>query len=210
MHTLEVDFFNRSALDVAPDLLGAVLLCEGAAGAVAVRLTEVEAYLGEADPASHAYRGLTSRNWPMFGPPGHLYVYLSHGVHRCLNLVCGPDGTASGVLLRSGRVIDGVELARSRRPTAKADSGLASGPGNLGRVIGIGIEHSGAALAEHRAGLSVSIILPRERQASIMSGPRVGVSGEGGTSAYPWRFWVRDEPTVSRYRADAGRKAVAS
>jgi DNA-3-methyladenine glycosylase len=109
------DFFARNAVDVAPHLLGCVLERESAGGLVAVQLTEVEAYMGEADPASHAYRGQTQRNAVMFGPPGHAYVYFTYGMHFCVNLVCLPEGTASAVLLRAGRVVQGAELAAARR-----------------------------------------------------------------------------------------------
>ena len=117
---------------VAPELLGAVLRH----GEVAVRLTEVEAYDGANDPASHAFRGRTPRNAVMFGPPGHLYVYFSYGMHWAANIICGPDGVASGVLLRAGEVIDGVEVARSRRGRA-TDRDLARGPGRLTQALGI-------------------------------------------------------------------------
>src|SRR3954454_9084157 len=103
-------FYDRPVLEVARDLLGAVLVC----GDVALRLTEVEAYAGGRDPASHAFRGRTARNDVMFGRPGHAYVYFTYGMHFCMNLVCGPDGEASAVLLRAGTVVGGLDLARSR------------------------------------------------------------------------------------------------
>jgi DNA-3-methyladenine glycosylase len=109
------DFLARPATEVAPELLGCVLEHETAAGLVAVELTEVEAYAGQADPASHAYRGMTRRNAVMFGPPGHAYVYFTYGMHFCVNVVCLGEGGPSAVLLRAGAVIEGEELARARR-----------------------------------------------------------------------------------------------
>ncbi len=126
---------------VAPALLGAILWH----GEIAVRLTEVEAYAGARDPASHAFRGPTPRNQTMFGPPGHLYTYFSYGMHWAANVVCGPDGTASGVLLRAGEVIAGLELARSRRGRS-TDRDLARGPGRLAQALGLNAEHKGADL----------------------------------------------------------------
>ena len=138
---------RRPVEQVAPELLGAVLRH----GDVAVRLTEVEAYDGANDPASHAFRGRTPRNEIMFGPPGHLYVYFSYGMHWAANIICGPDGVASGVLLRAGEVIAGLDVARSRRGRA-SDRDLARGPGRLTQALGIGIEHKGACLLGRRAG----------------------------------------------------------
>ena len=115
------DFFARPAVQVAPDLLGVVIEHQTADGLVAVELTEVEAYMGASDPASHAYRGRTARNAVMFGPPGHAYVYFTYGMHFCVNVVCLGNGSASAVLLRAGAVIAGEELARARRTRRTAD-----------------------------------------------------------------------------------------
>jgi DNA-3-methyladenine glycosylase len=125
------EFFARLSVPVAPDLLGCVLEHQTEAGLVAVELTEVEAYAGASDPASHAYRGKTARNAAMFGPPGHAYVYFTYGMHFCVNLVCLGNGSASAVLLRAGRIIEGEELARSRRTGApKGVQGARGGPGD--------------------------------------------------------------------------------
>jgi DNA-3-methyladenine glycosylase len=113
------DFLARPAAQVAPELLGCVLEHETEAGLVAVELTEVEAYAGQTDPASHAYRGMTRRNAVMFGPPGHAYVYFTYGMHFCVNLVCSGEGSVSAVLLRAGAVIEGENLARARRSSRR-------------------------------------------------------------------------------------------
>jgi DNA-3-methyladenine glycosylase len=189
---------DRPALDAAPLLLGAVFR----SGGVAVRLTEVEAYLGEGrDSGSHAHRGMTPRNASMWGPPGTLYVYLSYGIHRCLNLVCGPEGSPSGVLLRGGEVVDGLDIARLRRPTARRDADLARGPGNFGTALGIELADNGSSIATP----PFSLEFPSVPERRILSSPRVGVSGVAGTDAYPWRFYV-DDPTVSAYRAAVSRR----
>ena len=126
------------APEAAPAVLGWRLTHRTPDGFVTVELTEVEAYAGETDPASHAGRGRTPRNAIMFGPPGRLYVYFSYGMHWCANLVVGPEGTASAVLLRAGRVVEGVELARSRRGDRVSDRALARGPACLTQALGIG------------------------------------------------------------------------
>jgi DNA-3-methyladenine glycosylase len=153
------DFFARHSVQVAPELLGCVIEHETAAGLVAVELTEVEAYAGQSDPASHAYRGKTARNAVMFGPPGHAYVYFTYGMHFCVNLVCLGDGSASAVLLRAGRVIEGEELARARRTggprgvggdgsprekTAILFRDLARGPARLCQALDIDRTQDGA------------------------------------------------------------------
>src|SRR3954468_17406117 len=130
---------SRPSTEVAPLLLGAIVHGRG----VSVRLTEVEAYLGEVDPGSHAFRGQTRRNAVMFGAPGHLYTYFTYGMHVCANVVCSPEGIATAVLLRAGEVVDGVELARERRLTSKRDTDLASGPARLCVALGIELGDDG-------------------------------------------------------------------
>ncbi|HEY3481684.1 MAG TPA: DNA-3-methyladenine glycosylase, partial [Streptomyces sp.] len=118
---LHRSFFDRPVLRIAPDLLGRTLLRDTPDGPIELRLTEVEAYDGPNDPGSHAYRGKTDRNAVMFGPPGHVYVYFTYGMWHCLNLVCGPEGAPSGVLLRGGEITAGADLARLHRPTSRKD-----------------------------------------------------------------------------------------
>ena len=174
-------------LDVAPRLLGAVLRH----GEVAVRLTEVEAYDGADDPGSHAFRGRTGRNGVMFGPPGHLYVYFTYGMHHCCNVVTGPEGTASAVLLRAGEVVEGLHLARSRRPRS-SDRDLARGPARLCQALGLDRRHDGADLSVPPLTLE-----PGDPVRRYETGPRVGLRGAPDR---PWRFWLPGEPTVSSYR----------
>jgi DNA-3-methyladenine glycosylase len=190
---------SGSAVDAAPLLLGATLRRSGPEGAVAVRITEVEAYLGVGeDPGSHAFRRQSPRNATMFGPPGRLYAYFTYGMHVCANIVCSPAGTASAVLVRAGVVVDGVELARSRRPAARTDRDLARGPARLASALGILLTDDGAPL--DREPLTLTLADPDASPLDIAVGPRTGVSGPGGGDAYPWRFWVRDDPSVSPYR----------
>jgi len=184
------ELFAAPALEVAPLLLGAHL----SKGEVTVRITEVEAYLGALDPGSHAFRGRTRRNEVMFGEPGHLYTYFTYGMHVCANVVCSPEGTASAVLLRAGEVVEGVELARSRRMTAKRDTDLARGPARLVVAMGIDLADGGADLAEPPFRLELHEPVAAE------TGPRTGVSGDGGGLDFPWRFWIPGEETVSPYK----------
>ena len=187
---------------VARDLLGCVVRPRTPAGPVAVRLTEVEAYAGEADPGSHAFRGRTPRTAVMFGPPGHAYVYFSYGMHWCANLVCGPDGHASAVLLRAGEVVEGLELARSRRVAARRDAELARGPARLTQALGRAREQNGADVC---SGAELVVApgepVPEER---VRWGPRVGVAGAGAET--PWRAWVEGESSVSAYRPAVPRR----
>jgi DNA-3-methyladenine glycosylase len=198
-------FFAGDALDVAPRLLGHVVEHVTAEGAVAVRLTEVEAYEGEDDPGSHAFRGRTRRNAVMFGEPGHVYVYFTYGMHWCANLVCGPVGRASAVLLRAGEVVAGLELARSRRPAAKRDVDLARGPARLASSLGLAGVHDGLDVVGSGP-LRVLEGTPVP-SSDVRTGPRVGVSGPGGVP--PWRFWADGEPTVSVYRPAIPRRRAS-
>ena len=192
---MNAGYLAHPADEVAPKLLGAVLTHETPEGTVSITITETEAYSGTADPASHAYRGRTPRNAVMFGPAGHLYVYRSHGLHWCANIVTGTDGIASAVLVRAGRVIEGEDLARKRRGERVESPRLARGPGNFCQALGITGEHNGADLL---AGTSVMLSEGESvPTALIQVGPRVGVS-----KAHDWqhRFYLAGEPTVSAYR----------
>ena len=144
------EFFDRPVLEVAPELLGCTLARHSADGSIELRITEVEAYAGEIDPGSHAYRGRTARNDVMFGPPGHAYVYFTYGMWHCLNVVCGPEGKASGVLLRAGEVLVGAELARKRRISARHDRELAKGPARLATALDVDRTLNGADLCARR------------------------------------------------------------
>jgi len=185
-------------LEVAPLLLGATLRHTVGGTSVALRLTEVEAYDdGSNDAGSHAYRGPTPRTEVMFGPPGHLYCYFTYGMHVCCNVVTGPDGRASAVLLRAGEVVEGLEIARERRPGA-SDRDLARGPARLCRAMGIDLGDNGNDL------VTGPITLELGRPASeVATGPRVGLRG---AAELPWRFWLPGEPTVSAYRPAVPRR----
>lgn len=209
------DWYGRPVLDVARDLLGATLTTRTPDGVVSLRLTEVEAYQGATDPGSHAYRGRTRRNATMFGEPGRLYVYRHLGLHHCLNVVTGPEGEASAVLVRAGEVIEGADLARARRlasGVARTDRDLARGPARLAVALGLDLSDDGTGITAPEGDVVLSRprvlrdardpgVEPAETSAVIRTGPRVGVSGDGGRAdLFPWRFWLDAEPTVSAYR----------
>jgi DNA-3-methyladenine glycosylase len=184
----------------APRLLGARLVSDSPEGRVALRITEVEAYGGQGeDPGSHAFRGQTPRNATMFGPPGHLYVYFTYGMHWCANVVTGPDGSASAVLLRAGEVFDGLDVARRRRRSSRSDRDLARGPARLSVALGLTGDHDGLDLLDPSS--PVRLTVPRRPLPLYAVTPRTGVSGAG--AATPWRF-TADHPTVSPYRPATG------
>ena len=188
--------------EVARLLLGAHLV----AGGVTLRLTEVEAYWGECDPGSHGYRGRTPRTEVMFGPPGHLYVYRSYGIHWCCNVVCGSKGECAAVLLRAGQVLAGGDIARERRPRSR-ERDLARGPGRLTRALGITGEDDGAALVGRQAPFALRIPDGPVADQVVRTGPRVGVSGPGGDGEhFPWRFWIDGDRYVSAYRPGRPRR----
>ncbi|WP_044496614.1 DNA-3-methyladenine glycosylase [Nesterenkonia massiliensis] len=204
--------FDAHAAELAPHLLGCELTVTTARGPLRVRLTEVEAYgdQGE-DPGAHSYTGRTARNASLFGPPRRTYVYLSYGIHCCLNLVANAAG-AGGVLLRAAEVMDGRELAVARRGGRDTGAKLLSGPGRLGQGLGVTLPMDGSALEISEAG-DVELSPPNREvsfhlappsspvdASTVRSGPRVGVSGVGGSMAFPWRFWLDGERSVSAYR----------
>jgi DNA-3-methyladenine glycosylase len=216
-------FFARPVLEVAPELLG----CTVSHAGVTVRLTEVEAYDGSNDPGSHAFRGQTPRTRVMFGEPGGLYVYFTYGMHWCANLVCGSTGAASAVLLRAGEVVAGLELARTRR-AGVIDRDLARGPARLAMTLALTGDQNGIDTITMDSPLVMRVRLPGapsvlpgpsgspgassspgmsgSPSSRVRTGPRVGVSGPGGdAAAYPWRFWLEGEATVSPYRAGTVR-----
>ena len=223
--------FRVHPRQAAPALLGCLLTVTTPEGPVTVRLTELEAYgdQGE-DPGAHSFRGRTERNAALFGPPQRTYVYLNYGIHRCLNLVAHEPDAAGGLLVRAAEVVAGHDLAVLRRGR---DTGarLLSGPGNLGQGLGITLEmgHLPITLADAPApggapGLTVprtplpddgpspaSFVLAPPPAGSapphVSTGPRVGVSGEGGSVRFPWRWWMTGDPSVSRFRA--GRNVPA-
>jgi DNA-3-methyladenine glycosylase len=192
----------RPSYVVAPFLLGAVIVSEVGGERVAVRLSEVEAYHGADDPASHAYRGETNRNRVMFGPAGFLYTYFTYGLHWCANIVCGVEGQPTAVLLRAGEVVAGIEVARDRRRDPPRDRDLARGPARLASALGLGAAENGADLCSPRSAIRLES-MPRRRGA-VCTGPRVGITV---AVERPWRFWLDGDPTVSAYKA--GRRKSA-
>jgi DNA-3-methyladenine glycosylase len=185
-------FYARDPRDVAPDLLNKVLVC----GARSGRIVETEAYVGDIDPGAHSYRGITPRTEVMFGPPGHLYVYLSYGMHWCCNPVCGPEGTGWAVLIRAVEPLAGLDEMRPLRPKARRDVDLTNGPGKLTQALGITNVHNGADLVD--ADRDVSIVddgTPPPTDPVVTW--RIGF-GQNPARDYPWRWFVRDNRFVSR------------
>jgi DNA-3-methyladenine glycosylase len=210
------EFFSGPAPEVAPALLGCVLRHDSPDGTVAAVITEVEAYAGPADPASHAYRGETARNAVMFGPPGYVYVYFTYGMHYCANLVCEPAGAVSAILLRAGRIIEGADLAAARRwggGAGAASAGgrrhperdLGRGPARLCQALGVGRALNGADAVDPRSPLRVSAgsggPVPA---AAVRAGPRIGISQAVDV---PWRFWLDGDDSVSPYRKFTPRRS---
>ena len=187
-------FFDRDALDVAPELLNKILTGNG----VAARLVEVEAYRAELDPGSHAFRGRTPRNASMFGAPGTLYVYFSYGNHWCMNAVCGPGALAEAVLLRAAAPVAGLELMRERRVRAKRDRDLAAGPGRLGQAFAVDRALDGTSLLPGRAGGPLRIVDDGTPPPAVPGvSTRIGLAPGKGDDL-PYRFYVPSDPNISR------------
>ena len=187
-------WFDRPAEALARDLLGARLVHASVDGVVGGRIVEVEAYEGPEDLAAHSSRGPTARNGVMFGPPGHLYVYLVYGLHHCLNVVAGPGHKPEAVLIRALAIDQGVELARARRGDRPPETRLGSGPGNVGQALGVDRSLNGADLLTG----PVSVEPRAGPMPHILSGPRIGVAYAGPWAARPMRFWIADDAHVSR------------
>lgn len=213
---MDREFFAAHALQVAPALLGARLRVDSGAGAVTIRITEVEAYHGVGvpgpyDAGSHSRDRRTERNASMFGPPGHAYVYFTYGMHDALNLVCSPEGTASAVLIRAGEIVEGEDLAGARRRAKRRGDAaelpgrmLARGPGNVAAALGVVRQnHDGLDLFDAPFAVEAAASLPTE----IATGPRVGVAGAAGGPEFPWRFWLPGDPSVSAFRPGRGAPA---
>jgi DNA-3-methyladenine glycosylase len=191
---LPASFYLRPVLQVTRDLLGRLLVHRAAEGTAAVRIVEAEAYDGSGlDPASHAYRGRTARNAVMFGPPGHLYVYFTYGMHWCVNVVCAPPGTAQAVLLRAGEPVWGEELMAARRPASRHRD-LARGPARLASALGLAGWANGAELGAGPLLLAAGWPVP---DGEVAWTGRVGVSGGADR---PWRALVTSSPYVSAAR----------
>jgi DNA-3-methyladenine glycosylase len=181
---LRREFFGRSVHDIAPELIGATLLCAGVGGVI----VEVEAYDHE-DPAAHGFRGKTARNASMFGPPGHAYVYRSYGIHWCLNFVCEEEGVANAVLIRAIEPTVGLESMRARRGVAD-DRLLCAGPGRLCQALAITREHDGLPLDEPPFELQA-----QDKQMQVVRGPRIGITK---ATEKPWRYALAGSRFLSR------------
>ena len=187
------DFYARRSTTVAPDLLGRVLVRSADGVRLAARIVETEAYEPH-DPASHAFRGRTDRNAVMFGPPGHLYVYFTYGMHHCMNAVTGPVGEGMAVLLRAAEPIDGVDVMRARRGRWSVRE-LCSGPAKLCQAFRVDRSFDGVDLVQGPdLWIAEGTPVPPSR---VVAGPRVGIRVGTG---YAWRFSVADDPFVSRGR----------
>ncbi len=205
-------FYARPTLDVTPDLLGKVLVHRTRAGVTSGIIVEVEAYVGESDPACHAAPGRTKRNAPMYGPPGHAYVYLNYGVHPLVNVVTEPADSPGAVLIRALEPLDGLLLMRRRRmrsrtvrrrkPVHIPDYALCRGPGNLTHAMGIAVKHTGIDLL----GSTLYIEDRGHRIENVVWGPRIGISV--GTE-HPWRCFADGHVCVSgrAYRTRPGLRA---
>jgi len=178
------NFFDRPVLRVAPELIGATLLVNGTGGVI----VEVEAY-HHTDPAAHSYRGPTTRNAVMFGPPGFAYVYRSYGIHWCLNFVCEEEGSASAVLIRALQPTEGLGLMRRRRGVAN-ERALCSGPGKLCEALAVTHRHNGLALDRTPFELRA-----RREKPDIVVGPRVGISK---AVEHPWRYGLKGSKFLSK------------
>ncbi len=203
MPSLSRAFFERSPVDVAPDLLGCRLVHQLAGRTRLLgRIVEVEAYVGDgSDPGSHTHGGRTRRNASMFGPPGHFYVYRSMGIHTCANLVCQPSGVGAGVLLRAVEPLEGLETMLANR-AGRGGRELTSGPGKLTQAFGIRLGHDGAPALRGKLRVLAPAAPARFR---ICAGPRIGLSK---ATELPYRFFIADSPFVTRSKLNRAARAL--
>ena len=197
MPVLPRSFYDRPTLDVARDLLGKTLVRRTPDGSAALRIVETEAYVGQADNACHASKGLTERNRVMFGPPGHAYVYFIYGMYHCLNLVTERDGFPAAVLIRAGQPIYGMPEMVPRRKTAKPAE-IASGPGKLCMALAIDRALNGVDLCREGPLYVEDGYTPSD----IVTCPRIGVDYAGEHRDLPWRFYIKGNPCVSKLDPD--------
>jgi DNA-3-methyladenine glycosylase len=187
-------FYNRPTLDVARDLIGKVLVHNRRGVLTSGIIVEVEAYIGESDPACHAAPGPTKRNEPLYGRPGHAYVYLNYGVHWLVNAVTEPAGSPAAVLIRALEPLEGIEVMKRRRRRRVSTHELCKGPGNLTKAMGI-------THAQNREDLCGAHLYIEDRGLpapdEISWGPRIGITV--GTER-EWRAFLRTHPSVSRQR----------
>ena len=188
---LNQEFFARPVAEVAPDLIGCTLVLDGVGGVV----VEVERYQQD-DPASHSFRGPTPRAAVMFGPPGILYVYRSHGIHWCMNLVCEPEGRGAAALIRALAPTTGLERMRERRGGV-ADRLQCAGPGRLAQALGVDGSMNGSPVAADIGGGRPGrlALLPRTAPVPVAACPRIGISR---AAELPWRFVLAGSPHLSR------------
>jgi DNA-3-methyladenine glycosylase len=201
------ELLSGSAVEAAPRLLGAHVRSLVDGTPITVRITEVEAYEGASDPASHAFRGQTPRTAVMFGPAAHLYCYFVYGMYWCANITCGVDGQAAAVLLRAGQIVNGaISRSSGAQPdelpnNLSDDPSAARGPAKLARSLGLTGSDTGADLLDPTGRVQLLSLGP---STAYLSGPRVGLSVAAEVA---WRFWLPDEPSVSTYRPGGRKRA---
>ena len=199
MRRLPQSFYARDAVSVARDLIGCLFIHAGPGGVTAVRLIEVEAYRGDQDPGSHGFRGPSPRTRTMFGPPGHLYVYFTYGMHWCANVVCDREGVCEAALLRAGEPVEGLDIMRARRPGIADDRLLAAGPARLTQAMGISKPHDGASLLRGGSMWCAEDETTESHRARAVWTRRVGLAPGRGDDL-EWRRVILGHPYASRRR----------
>lgn len=194
---MDLAFFSMPTLDLAKALLGKCLIHESPEGTTSGLIVETEAYIGPHDKASHSYGGRrTSRVEPMYGPPGHAYVYLIYGMYHCFNVVSGEIGAPEAVLIRALHPKEGLQLMKKRRPSIRRQVDLTNGPGKLCTAMGITRDHNQFHLIT--SPLYIEDVGSNPRPEDILCGPRIGIPYAEEAIHYPWRFWLKESEYVSK------------